>query len=61
MNEKELILELEESENLLEELENKSMQDISGIECMELDKEIERLYDIIESYEYDLYKIQVLI
>lgn len=61
MNEKELILELERLENLLEELENKSMQDISAIECMKLDKEIENMYDIIESYENDLYKIQVLI
>lgn len=58
MNEKELTLELEKLNNLLEELENQSMQeDISYIEGAELDIEIGKIRDAIESYGNDLYKI----
>lgn len=57
MNEKELIVELKRLNKISEELENKSMQDISAIECMELDIENELIHDAIESYANDLYKI----
>ena len=58
MNEKELIVEIKRLEKILEELENKSMQeDISTIECMELDIEIGMIDDAIESYANDLYRI----
>ena len=57
MNEKELIVEIKRLEEILEELENESMQDISAIECMELDIEIGMINDAIESYANDLYKI----
>ena len=58
MNEKELIVEIKRLEKILEELEEESMQeDISAIECMELDIEIGLLEDTIESYANDLYKI----
>lgn len=57
MNEKELIVEIKRLEEILEELENESMQDISAIECMELDIEIGMIDDAIESYANDLYRI----
>ena len=57
MNEKELIVEIKRLEEILKELENKSMEDISTIECMELDIEIGMINDAIESYANDLYKI----
>ena len=58
MNEKELIVEIKRLEKILEELEEESMQeDISAIECMELDIEIGLLEDTIESYANDLYRI----
>ena len=58
MNEKELIVEIKRLEEILEELEEKSMQkDISIIESMELDMKIGMIDDAIESYANDLYKI----
>ena len=58
MNEKELIVEIKRLEEILEELEDKSMQeDISIIESMEIDLEIGMIDDAIESYANDLYKI----
>ena len=58
MNEKELIVEIKRLEKILEELEDQSMQeDISTIECMELDIEIGMIDDAIESYANDLYRI----
>ena len=58
MNEKELIVEIKRLEEILEELEKESMkEDISTIECMELDIEIGMINDAIESYANDLYKI----
>ena len=58
MNEKELIVEIERLEKILEELENESMkEDISIIQSMELDIEIGMIDDAIESYANDLYKI----
>ena len=58
MNEKELIVEIKRLEEILEELEEKSMQeDISIIESMELDMEIGMIDDAIESYANDLYRI----
>lgn len=58
MNEKELIVELKKLNELLEELEDRSMEeDIDYIEAMELDIEIGMTIDAIESYGNDLYKI----
>lgn len=57
MNEKELIVEIKRLEEILKELKNESMQDISAIECMELDIEIGMIDDAIESYANDLYRI----
>lgn len=62
MTVKEIKVELEKLEKYLEELENIAMNiELSINESMELEKEIDMIYDTIESYESDLYNKENLI
>lgn len=62
MTVEEIKLELENAEKFLEKIEKESeSEDICAIYAIELDKEIEVMYDYIESLENDLYNKENLI
>ena len=62
MTVEEIKLELENAEKFLEKIEKESeSEDICAIYAMELGREIEELYDYIESLENELYKKENLI
>ena len=62
MTVEEIKLELENAEKFLEKIEKESeSEDICAIYAMELGREIEEMYDYIESLEKDLYNKENLI
>ena len=62
MTVEEIKLELRDVEKFLEKIEKEvEREDICAIYAMELDREIEELYDYIEELESDLYKKENLI
>ena len=54
MTVEEIKLELERAEKFLEKIEKEIEEDICAIYSMELDREINMMYDYIESLENDL-------